>query len=143
MRLGTLLTFLLLGLFGSAQDPISSQIFSNPIYLNPAFAGFEGCSRVVTLYRNQWPQAGPFHRFDFSYDQSSRHLHGGFSFRYQYDHGNGGMKTHTFSHAYVPTFRFLKKELFVSPAFEISFSQKWFDDQILTREETIDPIYGH
>jgi hypothetical protein len=143
MRLGTLLTCLLLGHFGFAQDPISSQIFSNPINLNPAFAGFEGSSRIVTTYRNQWPEVGPFHRFDFSYDQSSRHLHGGFSFRYQYDHGNGAFKTHTISHAYSPTFRLFKKQLVVSPAFETSYIFRTIDPSRLTHEELIAPVYGY
>lgn len=126
-----------------AQDPITSQAFSNPIFLNPAFAGYEGCSRIITTYRLQWPDIGPYHRGDISYDQASKHLWGGVSVSYRSDYGNGGMKTHTFSHAYAPRFRMFNKQLILSPAFEFSVVQKSFDDQILTREEMNEPIYGH
>lgn len=38
-----------------AQDMHFTQFFSSPLYLNPAFAGANVCSRVSTAYRNQWP----------------------------------------------------------------------------------------
>ena len=38
-----------------AQDPIFSQYYANPIYLNPAFAGTAHCARMTFNYRNQWP----------------------------------------------------------------------------------------
>ena len=37
------------------QDPIFTQFYSNPIYLNPAFSGTNKCPRFVMNYRNQWP----------------------------------------------------------------------------------------
>jgi len=36
------------------QDMHFSQFYSSSIYLNPAFAGANACSRVSTVYRNQW-----------------------------------------------------------------------------------------
>ena len=38
-----------------AQDPIFTQFYSNPVYLNPAFSGTHHCPRIVSNYRNQWP----------------------------------------------------------------------------------------
>ena len=38
-----------------AQDPIFTQFYSNPVYLNPAFTGSNKCPRIVSNYRNQWP----------------------------------------------------------------------------------------
>jgi type IX secretion system PorP/SprF family membrane protein len=37
------------------QDIQYSQFYSNPLYLNPAFAGSTGLSRVGFNFRNQWP----------------------------------------------------------------------------------------
>jgi len=39
----------------TAQDPQYSQFYAAPLYLNPAFAGSTGQSRVGMNYRNQWP----------------------------------------------------------------------------------------
>ncbi len=36
------------------QDIQLTQIYSAPLYLNPAFTGSNGCSRVSLLHRNQW-----------------------------------------------------------------------------------------
>ena len=32
-----------------------TQFYSSPLFLNPAFAGADVCSRVSLTYRNQWP----------------------------------------------------------------------------------------
>lgn len=37
------------------QDMHFTQFYSAPLYLNPAFAGADVCSRVSLVYRNQWP----------------------------------------------------------------------------------------
>lgn len=38
-----------------AQDIQYSQYYANPIYLNPAFTGSTGLTRVGVNFRNQWP----------------------------------------------------------------------------------------
>ena len=53
-----------------AQDPEFTQFYSNPIYLNPAFAGSRICPRFVMNYRNEWPNiSGNFVTTAASYDQ--------------------------------------------------------------------------
>lgn len=58
-KLTLILFFCVSALFYSsdvkAQDMHFTQFFSSPLYLNPAFAGANVCSRVSTTYRNQWP----------------------------------------------------------------------------------------
>jgi type IX secretion system PorP/SprF family membrane protein len=44
------------------QDMHFTQFFSSPLYLNPAFAGANVCSRVSTTYRNQWPGVSKTYR---------------------------------------------------------------------------------
>jgi type IX secretion system PorP/SprF family membrane protein len=39
----------------SAQDIQYSQYYANPIFLNPAFTGSTGFTRVGVNFRNQWP----------------------------------------------------------------------------------------
>ncbi|MCZ4410755.1 type IX secretion system membrane protein PorP/SprF [Cryomorphaceae bacterium 1068] len=46
---------MLIGVEMSAQDMQFSQPYSNPLYLNPAFAGSIQATRVVMNYRKQWP----------------------------------------------------------------------------------------
>ncbi len=63
LRKGIVHTFLSVFLFlllfrmdsAKAQDMHFTQFFSSPLYLNPAFAGANVCSRLSTTYRNQWP----------------------------------------------------------------------------------------
>lgn len=38
-----------------SQDIQYSQFYSNPLYLNPAFAGSTGLTRLGVNFRNQWP----------------------------------------------------------------------------------------
>jgi type IX secretion system PorP/SprF family membrane protein len=60
------------------QDPIFSQFFSSPLYLNPAFAGSTGAYRFVLNSRAQ-PFVGfnTFSTFNFSYDGMVNPLYGG------------------------------------------------------------------
>ena len=48
--------FLTIQLGANAQDPTFTQFYANPLYLNPAFAGSNGCPRFALNYRNEWPQ---------------------------------------------------------------------------------------
>lgn len=43
------------GAFAHAQDMHFTQFYASPMYLNPAFAGSNVCSRASLIYRNQWP----------------------------------------------------------------------------------------
>ena len=61
-----------------AQDPEFTQFYSNPLYLNPAFAGTARCPRMVMNYRNQWPSlSGSFVTTSASYDQHVETIQGG------------------------------------------------------------------
>jgi type IX secretion system PorP/SprF family membrane protein len=51
----TLLFSFILPVYILAQDMHFTQFYSSPLYLNPAFAGSDVCSRVTLAYRNQWP----------------------------------------------------------------------------------------
>lgn len=51
------------------QDIHFTQFYASPLYLNPAFAGADVCSRVSLTYRNQWPGISKTYRsYLFSID---------------------------------------------------------------------------
>ena len=61
-----------------AQDPVFTQFYSNPVYLNPAFAGSNKCPRIVSNFRNQWPGfSGDFITTSLTYDQYVDKIKGG------------------------------------------------------------------
>lgn len=61
-----------------SQDPQFTQFYANPLYLNPAFAGSNGCPRFAMNYRNQWPSlTGNYVTYGASYDQYFKNISGG------------------------------------------------------------------
>jgi type IX secretion system PorP/SprF family membrane protein len=61
-----------------AQDPLFSQYYANPLYLNPAMAGSNVGARYVLNYRNQWPAIpGTFVSYSASFDQYIDAISGG------------------------------------------------------------------
>jgi type IX secretion system PorP/SprF family membrane protein len=73
MRIITGIKLFVLLLFSaglSAQDMHFTQFYSSPLYLNPAFAGADVCSRISFTYRNQWPGISKTYR---SYLASADH----------------------------------------------------------------------
>lgn len=59
-----------------AGDPVFSQFFAAPMYLNPSYAGSTACSRLGLNYR-QWNSIDNFHAINFSYDTYSDRFRGG------------------------------------------------------------------
>lgn len=58
---------------GKAQDFVYSQFYSNPLYLNPAFAGADPGVKVYSAYRNQWANVpSVFRSMQFAIDSDIR-----------------------------------------------------------------------
>lgn len=78
-----------------AQDPTFTQFYSNPLYLNPAFAGSTGCPRFALNYRNEWPQlTGNYVTYSASYDSYFKNINGGFGVLATHDQqGQGTINT--------------------------------------------------
>jgi len=60
----------------NGQDPVFSQFYASPIYMNPAFAGSTNCSRAVFNYR-MVRSVENLHTANFSYDRYINRLYGG------------------------------------------------------------------
>lgn len=142
-RAGFIILFLCLVEALPAQDPEFTQFHSTPLYLNPAFAGSEGCSRVALNYRNQWPGiSGTFITYHISYDQYVRPLRGGLGIYAMYDNAGGGT-IRTYSTYGVYAFKWvIKDKVSVSPSLKLGYQRKVLDWSKLNFGHQIDPRYG-
>ena len=52
-----------------AQEPVFSQFYFNPIYLNPAMSGMDNNYRLIINNKNQWSKIpGKFNTTSVSFD---------------------------------------------------------------------------
>ena len=111
-----------------AQDPQFSQFYSNPLYLNPGFAGTSTYPRLVSNYRNQWPSSGnTFVTYNLSYDQYLLGLNGAIGFQALYDREvNGSINTIQSSFVYCYHLK-LNDEFFFTMAIQAGFILKQFN----------------
>lgn len=70
MKKIVLISALLTTVSVSAQDVHFSQVYNNPLHINPAnVGGFTGYERVILNYRSQWSGASsPYNTMGFSFD---------------------------------------------------------------------------
>jgi type IX secretion system PorP/SprF family membrane protein len=100
-----------------AQDYKFSQAFSNPLLINPAYAGSLGRSRISSSYRNQWE--GVDVAFSTSYDQYIPKLSGGVGLQYISDrYFNSYLKEKMINGMYAYNIS-INKNMHIRPAFNI------------------------
>lgn len=126
-----------------AQDPHFTQFFSNPLYLNPAFAGSHRCPRVSLNYRNQWPNiSGTFVTYSASFDTRVDALAGGIGFHVLQDQaGQGTLTTTRFSAIYAYQLA-VSRDFSIAVGFQATYGQKKVDWSKLTFGDMVDPKYG-
>ena len=144
------LKYLFLGCVGTlfvfdsnAQDPQFTQFYSNPLYLNPAFAGSHGCGRFNFNYRNEWPSlTGKYVTYSASYDSYFKGISGGIGLIATHDR-TGGSTINTSSIGLIYSYH-----LKVNRKFSMLFGAKaaWFQKSLdwdkLTFGDMIDPRKG-
>jgi type IX secretion system PorP/SprF family membrane protein len=115
-----------------AQDPQFSQFYSNPLYLNPAFAGTSTHPRIVSNYRNQWPSSGnTFVTYNLSYDKYVLGLKGAIGFQTLYDREvSGNINTVQSSFVYCYHTK-VNDRLFFTSALQAGFIFKQFNTRNL------------
>lgn len=135
---------LLLGLskntFG--QDPEFTQFYSNPLYLNPAFAGSKVCPRVAMNFRNQWANlSGSFKTGSVSYDQMVQSMSGGLGLLVMTDNAANTLKTTRVSGMYAYN-QAVSRKFSINLGLEATFFQKSIDWDKLTFGDMIDRRRG-
>ena len=119
-------------------------MYSNRLYLNPAFAGVEKDIRRIFLnYRNQWPGIGSsFVSYTASYDQYIEPLHGGIGFRIFNDkQGDGAIQEFAISMDYSYHLK-VSRKFSLNAGFEASFVQKSLKTSGFILGDMIDPLTG-
>lgn len=126
-----------------AQDLHLSQLFSNPLYNNPAMAGTSECGRISAAYRNQWPNlGGGFSMATVSYDQYFRALHGGIGAYVNADF-QGGDVYRDITAALMYSFRArLGQKLYLTLAVQGAYMNKYVNWNSLTFADQYDPFAG-
>lgn len=128
---------------GHAQDPEFSQFYSNPLLLNPAFAGTARGPRVVMTHRNQWPaMSGAFETQAVSYDQHFNSIQGGLGLVVMNDQAGQNTLTTTRITGMYSYQQAITRKLSLRMALEASYFQKALDWSNLTFGDMIDPRRG-
>lgn len=130
-----------------AQDLEFSQFYSNPLYLNPAFAGTNGCPRISTNYRNQWPRlTGNYVSYAAAYDQYFESINGGFGVMAVHDQQAGNTMSHSYLSLFYSYHLPINREWTALLGAQATWNQKSLDWSKLTFDDMIDPrrgfIYG-
>jgi type IX secretion system PorP/SprF family membrane protein len=130
-KISLLFIFLILmtsALLLKGQDPEFSQFYANPLYLNPAFTGTSAITRVVSNYRNQWPNQGnTYVTYNLSYDKFINSIRSGIGIRAMYDRElNGVINSMNTSFIYAYHVK-VDNRLFFSMALEAGFVYKQFN----------------
>ena len=141
----TVLVFLscLFSLSSYSQDPTFTQFYANPIYLNPAFDGSNGCPRFGLNYRNQWPSlSGNYVTYSASYDQYIKNISGGIGVLATHDQqGQGTIQTSMLGLVYSYHLKVTRKFSLMFGA-QASYFLKSIDESKLTFGDMIDPKKG-
>ena len=120
-----------------------SQFYSNPLYLNPAFAGSLGVPRINMQYRDQWhalPDA--FVTQSASFDYYSSGLRGGIGINLIKDAvASGLLNSWQLDLMYAPVFK-ITPDLLFSGALQAGYHQNSLDWNNLIFPDNLDPIEG-
>jgi len=126
-----------------AQDPQFTQFYSNPLYLNPAFAGTARCPRICMNYRNQWPNlSGTYVTYSAAYDMHINALAGGIGALVTTDdQARGTLKTTNFSLVYSYLAQ-INRQFAIKFGIQGTYLQKSLDKTKLNFGDMIDPRRG-
>lgn len=138
-----LVIFLLSSLESYGQDPIFSQYYANPLYLNPALAGSTLSPRAIVNYRNQWPSlAANFVTYNVSYEHYISDINSTFALLANNDRTAGGAFNAT-SVSLIYTYNLqASRDWFVNLSAQAGLSSRSLHWEDLYFEDAIHPVYG-
>lgn len=121
------------------QDAQYSQFYSNPLYLNPAFAGTSASMRAVVIHRIQWPSLPQaFTNSTLSIDYNGDNINSGFGVMVHQDQqGTAGLKNTNLSFIYSYSANFNDKVVF-RPALKFGYVFRDIDRTQLILGDQVD-----
>ena len=127
-----------------AQDPMFSQFYANPLFLNPSMAGTNVCPRLAFNFRDQWPSMpGTFMTYAASYDEHFDKIYGGIGVQFWGDRAGEGGILNTYNASAMYSFKVkVSKKSNMRFALQAAFQNKSLDWSKLTFGDMIDPRYG-
>ena len=127
-----------------AQDPMFSQFYANPLFLNPAMAGTNVCPRLAFNFRDQWPSMpGTFMTYAASYDEHFDKIYGGIGVQFWGDRAGEGGILNTYNASAMYSFKVkVSKKFNMRFALQAAFQNKSLDWSKPTFGDMIDPRYG-
>jgi type IX secretion system PorP/SprF family membrane protein len=139
-----LLVLLLPILSGMAQDVAFSQFYSNPLHLNPAFAGSLNVPRVALQYRNQWHSfSDAFNTYSAAFDFPVKKLQGGLGFFILNDaQAMNSYRLLKINAAYSVQVR-ISENYRLHGALQAGFGQQSLKPDKLVFPDNVDPFYGN
>ena len=126
------------------QDVAFSQFYTNPLYLNPAFAGATGVPRIVLQYRDQWHGFGnAFTTYSAAIDFPFKPLQGGIGLNLINDtQGEGLLNSLQVNLAYAVFLR-LSRTFRLHGGLQTSFFQNSLNTSKLVFSDNLDLNYGN
>lgn len=136
--------FLILSNVGFGQDVSFSQFYTNPLYLNPAFAGTIGVPRIALQYRNQWHAFdNAFNTYSAAMDMPVEKLRGGIGVSFINDaQGNGALNTYQVNAAYAVNVR-LSENYWFNGGIQAGYNQNSLKVDELVFADNLDPNFGN
>ena len=128
----------------SAQDAGFSQFYSNPLYLNPAFAGTLDVPRLNFQYRDQWqsfPEA--YTTYSAAFDFPVEKLHGGVGINIVNDSKANGLLNSLQADLIYSSFIKISRYYTLSGSIEAGFHQNSLDWNSLVFPDNLDAYFGH
>ncbi|MCY1718830.1 PorP/SprF family type IX secretion system membrane protein [Prolixibacteraceae bacterium Z1-6] len=128
----------------NGQDVSFSQFYSNPLYLNPAFAGSVGVPRFALQYRNQWQSfSNAFNSYSAAADFPVERLSGGLGINVINDaQANGALNSYMVSAAYAVHLRVNEKFRFHG-GLQVAYNQNSLKVNDLIFADNLDINFGN
>ena len=144
IRNSLVLILLLLMNAAIAQDVSFSQFYTNPLYLNPAFAGSAGVPRVALQYRNQWNKFdNAFTNYSVGLDIPVKKLQGGIGLNILNDsQANNILNSLQINMAYSVFVR-LSEKFKLHGGLQAGFNQNSLKVDKLIFPDNLDPNFGN
>lgn len=126
-----------------AQDPVFTQFYLAPVYLNPAMTGLSPAARINANYRYQYTGFGAAYRtLTLGVDQYVPSLNSGFGFQLTADEAGAGILSNTsFKASYSFELRF-RSDIRIKLGAQAGAHQIGLDREKLIFGDQLDPING-